>query len=137
METQTATISNEQLMIFKEILLAKIMDEFAIKHLSGNLMDTIETEYSEDGVKVIIPAKTYNMLLYQTKGVIMHTSHGSYASKIDEEGTHFYVYPHGTRKGAKLIHPNNHKGWVDKVIKEAIQDWLGQLDRMEGKVVEQ
>jgi len=131
-----AAVNNEQLLIFKEILLAKIMDEFAIKHLSGNLMDTIEVEYGDGDIKVVIPAKTYNMLLYQTKGVIMHTSHGSYASKIDEEGTHFYVYPHGTRKGAVLVHPNNHKGWVDKVIKEAIRDWLSQLKNMKGTVTE-
>lgn len=116
-------------------ILDKFKEEFAIKHLSMNLVNTIEVHNNPDGIQIVIPAKTYNMLLYQTQGVVVHTSHGSYASKLDKEGSQFYVYPNGARKGSKKIKPGNHKGYVDRVINEAINEWMVKLGKFDSKKI--
>lgn len=116
-------ISQRSLELLAQILVKHIQQEFDLKHMSGNLANTIELIAEKDSVKVIIPAQTYNMLLYQTKGVVVHTSHGSYASKLDTTGSEFYVYPYGGRKGSFKVSPHNHRGFVDKVIQEAIEEW--------------
>ena len=116
-------MANSELELLSNIIIRRLKEEFSIKKLSGNLINTITVEQGENDIKINIPAQTYNMLLYQSKGVVVHTSHGSYASKLDEEGSEFYVYPEGTRKGSRLIKPHNHKGYINKVINEAIQEW--------------
>ena len=116
------------------LIVEKLKEEFAIKHLSKNLINTIKVENLGDEIKIHIPARTYNMLLFQTKGVVVHTNHGSYASKLDEEGSQFYSYPKGTRKGSKRISPRNHKGYVDKVINQAIREWSSMIGRDKVKV---
>lgn len=116
------------------LIVRKLKEEFAVKHLSGNLINTIQIEKSGDKIKIYIPAKTYNMLLYQTKGVVVHTSNGSYASKLDEEGSQFYSYSNGTRKGAKRIKPRNHIGYIDRVINSAILEWSSSIGRDKIKV---
>lgn len=121
------SISYEELEQLAFIFQRKIQEEFSIKHLSGNLANTIEIVASDDNIQIIIPAKTYNMLLYQTKGVIVHTSHGSYASKLDKEGSEFFIYPNGTIKGRRKIKPRNHVGFVDKAIRDSIDEWLLSL----------
>lgn len=117
------------------IIVEKIKEEFSIKHLSGNLAKTIEVRNTPEKIEIIIPAKTYNMLLYQTQGVVVHTSRGSYASKLDKEGSQFYSYSNGTRKGSKKIKPGNHKGYVDKVINEAVNEWMTKLGKFDTKKV--
>ena len=109
------------------LIIEKLKEEFAIKHLSKNLINTITVENLGDEIKIHIPAKTYNMLLFQTKGVVVHTNHGSYASRLDEEGSQFYSYSKGTRKGSNRISPRNHKGYVDKVINQAIREWSSMI----------
>lgn len=126
-------VSHEDLEKLAQIILKNIREEFEIKHLSGNLVNTIEVVNTPDGIQIVIPAQTYNMLLYQTKKVVVHTSHGSYASKLDKEGSSFMLYPTGTRKGSHRINPGNHKGFVDKVIESSINEWLGQLQKFEVK----
>jgi len=116
------------------LIVQKLKEEFAIKHLSKNLVNTIKVEKMGDEIKIYIPAQTYNMLLYQTKGVVVHTSHGSYASKLDKEGSQFYSYPNGSRKGSKRVSPRNHKGYIDKVINEAIAEWSSSVGRENMKV---
>ena len=120
-------MGEKELKMLSEIIIRKIKEEFAIKHLSGNLVNTIVVEELGNEIKINIPAQTYNMLLYQSKGVVVHTAHGSYASKLDEMGSEFYSYPQGTRKGSKLVKPHNHKGFVNRVINEAILEWRGLL----------
>ena len=129
-------VSNQELERFANIIIQKIKDEFQVKHLSGNLVNTLEVVIADGNVQVVIPAKTYNMLKYFTQGVVVHTSHGSYASKLDTTGSEFYVYPKGTIKGKKRVAPHNHVGFVDKVIQEATQEWLTGLKNYKGKVTE-
>lgn len=109
------------------IIIKNLQEEFSRKKLSGNLINTIQIEISSDGVSIHIPAKTYNMLRYQTEGVVIHDGRGSYASRLDTTGSEFYVYPNAQRKGAKLIKPHNHIGFVDKVINKSIREWRSTL----------
>lgn len=125
-------MGEKELQMLSEIIVRKLKEEFAIKKLSGNLINTITVEMQSNEIKINIPAQTYNMLLYQRKGVVVHTSNGSYASKLDEIGSEFFVYPEGTRKGSHLIRPHNHKGYIERVISEAITEWRGLIS---GKVI--
>jgi hypothetical protein len=118
-------------------MISKLQDEFQEKHLSGNLIRTVDVIIDEDNIRIEIPAPTYNMLKYQKEGVVVHTNHGSYASKLDIEGSSFMIYPNDSRKGSFRIHPGNHQGFVDKVLKSAIQEWLGQLQDYKGKITEE
>lgn len=111
------------------IIIKNLKEEFRIKHLSKNLINTIQIESYSDEIKIHIPAKTYNMLMYQTKGVVIHTSNGSYASKLDEVGSEFFLYPNGTRKGSYKIKPHNHKGYIERVINKSIQEWKNTLTK--------
>ena len=122
-------ITHELLEKFADILVRNIKSEFSIKHLSGNLVNTLQVVNEKDNIKVIIPAQTYNMLLFQTKRVVVHTNHGSYASKLNDEGSSFYIYPNGTRKGSYKIHPGNHKDYLDRVIAQSVQEWVAQLGK--------
>ena len=119
-------ISQRSLELLAQILVKNIQEEFEIKHMSGNLVNTIELIAEKDSVKIIIPAQTYNMLLYQTKGVVVHTNRGSYASKLDTQGSEFYIYPYGTRKGSFKVSPHNHVGFVEQVIEKSLSEWASQ-----------
>lgn len=115
------------------IIQEKLKEEFADKHLSGNLINTIKIENNVDEIKIHIPAQTYNMLKYQQEGVIIHTGHGSYASKLDTVGSEFYIYHKNTRKGSFKIKPHNHIGYIDRVINKAIKEWRqGKDAKVEG-----
>ena len=118
-----------------QTIIEKLKKEFEIKHMSGNLINTIEIHTTPDTIAIRIPARTYNMLLFQTKGVVVHYGNNSYASKLDDEGSSFMTYPTGTRKGAKRVSPGNHKGYVDKVINEAVDEWMARQGRFTSKTV--
>lgn len=120
-------IGETELALLASIIVRKLKEEFDAKHLSGNLINTMKVTSVGNEIQIDIPAQTYNMLLYQSKGVVIHTSHGSYASKLDEEGSSFMVYPQGTRKGSYRISPRNHKGYIDTIIDSSIAEWQGLL----------
>lgn len=113
-------IGKEELQKLADIIVLKLKEEFQIKHLSKNLINTIKITNEGNQIQIEIPAQTYNMLLYQTKGVIVHTSHGSYASKLDLEGSSFMIYRTDSRKKSFRISPRNHIGYIDKAINSAI-----------------
>ena len=129
-------VGEKELQDLAEIIVRKLKEEFNIKHLSGNLINTMKIENYGNEIKINIPAQTYNMLLYQMKGVVVHTSNGSYASKLEEEGSKFYKYPNGTRKGSKLVTPGNHKGYIDRVVNMAILEWQNLLQDTKVEKVE-
>ena len=119
-------LSKEDLQELAECVRQAILNEFAMQHLSGNLMNTIKVETDdEDKVQVIIPAETYNMYQYFMHGTIIPNGRGSYASKLNDEGSAFMVY-WGTSANPhrKLVEPRNHIGYIDKVINDAVNDWL-------------
>lgn len=129
-------VSNIDLSALQRIIVDKLKEEFSLKKLSGNLKNTISVEATTNEIQIKIPAKTYNMLLYQTKGVVIHTSHGSYASKLDTVGSEFYAYSKNGRKNSHLIKPHNHKGYIDRIINDAIREWLGTLQGVKLEKVE-
>ena len=120
-------IGEKELEMLANIIVRRLQEEFDAKHLSGNLVNTITVTNIGGEIQINIPAQTYNMLLFQQKGVVVHTSNGSYASKLDEEGSSFMVYPQGTRKGSYRISPRNHKGYIDKILELSIQEWRGTI----------
>jgi hypothetical protein len=117
-------IERNSLRVLADLIVQNIKADFESKKMSGNLMNTIQVLENENGIEIVIPARTYNMLLYQTQKVIVHTSHGSYASKLDKEGSSFFKYPYKTRKGSYRVSPRNHIGFVDKAINQGLDDYL-------------
>ncbi|MCR4661688.1 MAG: hypothetical protein K5765_06815 [Clostridia bacterium] len=116
-------LNHDDLEKLASLVVDKIREEFALKHLSGNLVDTLRIENFDDKIEVIIPAEVYDMLLYQTKGVIVHTGEGSYASTLDENGSELYVYGE-EGNGLVKITPRNHRDFVNKAIQGAINEWV-------------
>ena len=116
-----------ELKLLSEIIVKNLLEEFAMKHLSGNLMESITVETLGDEINIHIPAETYNMLEFFRTGAIVKTYKGSYASKLDEEGSSFNIYPNGERKGSFRANYGNHKGYVERIIRESFQEWQGLI----------
>ena len=115
-------VSDDKLLMLSFIIVKKIKEEFADKKLSGNLLNTINVEQDMDGIHINIPAKTYNMLKFQTEGVLIHTSNGSYASKLDVIGSEFNLY-NEEGKYIGRAKPHNHIGYIERVLLSAIEEW--------------
>lgn len=103
--------------------------EFNTKHLSGNLLNTINIIYNDDNLQIEIPAQVYDILLYKTKGVVIPVGNKSYASKLNDEGSNFYI-------GKYHIRPGNHKYYIDRIIDESIEEWLSQFDASDWSITE-
>ena len=110
----------DELELLGKIILRKLNEEFDLKHLSGNLIRTIRVESSSDEIKIHIPAEIYDVLEYKRRGVVVPTGEGSYASKLDIEGSSYMV-------GSKRYSPHNHIGYINKVVNEAIEEWSHRL----------
>jgi len=111
-------ISLEDKELLAEIIVANLQEEFINKHLSGNLLDSINIEVDEasGNVKVIIDAPVYDMLEYLKHGTIVHTNRGSYASSLNEYGGQIL----NKRTG-------NHIGYVDMAIMKSVRTWKETL----------
>lgn len=116
-----------ELQLLSSLIIKNLKEEFAIKHLSKNLINTIKIENSDNEIKIYIPAQTYNMLEYKRNKVVVYTSHGSYASRIDEDGTSFMIYRGDTKKRSFRYHTTNHIGYINRVIDKSIQEWSGMI----------
>ena len=99
------------------IIIKNIEEEFAIKHLSHNLVDTIKIEYGNNEIKIHIPAEIYDVEEYKTKKVIRYIGKGSYASSLDKKS-------------------DNHTGYIDRIINNSIQEWLGLTGNVQNAKVE-
>ena len=117
----------------RDIIIRNLQEEFQEKHLSGNLINTIKIENLGDKINIHIPAQVYNMSLYQSQGVVVHTGRGSYASKLDKTGSEFYIYPNRGSKGSFKIKPGNHKGYIDKIIDKSIKEWTSTLQGVKAR----
>ena len=118
---------SKELALLSEIIVKNLLAEFEEKHLSGNLMESIRVESLEDEIKIYIPAETYNMLEYFRTGAVVKTYRGSYASKLDEEGSSFRIYPGGKTSNSFKANYGNHKGYIDRVINQSLREWSGLL----------
>ena len=110
-----------------EIVLA-LKKEFQEKHLSKNLIETMYVVDLGDYIEIHIPAPTYNMYQYFMNGkVVIPNGKGSYASRLDIEGSAFMAYwGKKSNPNRKLIEPHNHVGYLSKCINEGISNWVGK-----------
>ncbi len=116
-------LTDSQLELLANLIKEEIRSDFSEKHMSGNLMDTISVSKSRGGYRVRVPAEIYNMYQFQMHGVIIPTGSGSYAERLNESGSAFYVYKRSG--GRKFVRPGNHVGFVEKAIVKAISRWKG------------
>ena len=116
-------VGETELELLASLIVQKLSEEFSVKHLSRNLVRTIKVESLGDEIKIYIPAQTYNMLLFQLEGVVVHDRRGSYASSLDENGGEYYT------KGGKKVKSTYHKGYIDKIINQAIAEWSSMVGR--------
>lgn len=112
-----------------ENIYKQVRREFAKKHMSGNLAKTMHFHKTNNGYVVTIPAEIYNMYQYQMHGVIIPTGKGSYASRLDKEGSKFFIYD--KKGGRRWIEPKNHIGYVDESIRKAINITFKRKKRVE------
>lgn len=125
-------LSKQEIEKLGELIAQKLQIEFQDKHLSGNLANTIQlVRVSDNTIQVQIPAETYKMYQWFAHRVVIHDGKGSYASELDLEGSSFMAY---TKKGRFLVKPGNHKGYIDKVINEAVQEWMANLTDLQAKI---
>lgn len=115
-------LTDAQVQLLAEYIKAEIKEDFAEKHLSGNLMNTIFVSKTPDGFQVEIPAEIYNMYQFQMHGVVIHTGKGSYANQLDTTGSEFFSYKKGG--GRVWVTPHNHKNYIETSIRRAITKWL-------------
>lgn len=102
----------------------EIRSDFEGKHLSRNLMDTIRVTKTEGGFDVEIPAEIYSMYEYQVHGAIVFTGEGSYAERLNAEGSAFWSYrKDGSRR---WVAPGNHVNYADEAVRRAVYRWIGK-----------
>lgn len=66
---------------------AGIYQDFLLRHLSGNLMGTMEIVYTEEDAKVRVPAVRYDLKKWnKDKIVVSQPWRGSYASAVNDTG---------------------------------------------------
>lgn len=112
------------------LIRSKIREGFATKHLSKNLMDTIQVRKTDSGYEVDIPAEIYNMAQWWRHRVIVYNGNGSYAQQLDSEGSKFFIY-YGNKR--KWVEPRNHINFAEEAIMSAISEWMAQ-NGYEGEV---
>lgn len=120
------TVSKKDLQTLANLIYENIKADFEDKHLSGNLLNTIQVTNSDTGIKIEIPAEIYNMYLFFSKGVVVHTGKGSYASELNDKGSAFTAYSQKTGKRYRIT-PHNHIGYIDNAINNAITTWTNMM----------
>lgn len=89
-----------------------IYQDFAIRHVSGNLMNTLEVIFDEDVVKVRVPAVRYDQKEWnKNKAIIPQPQEGSYANEVDISGGY----------------SRTHQSYADRAIGIAISEVMGLL----------
>lgn len=89
-----------------------IYQDFAERHVTGNLMNTIEVIYGEDEVRVRVPAVRYDQKEWsKSKAIILLPHEGSYANQVDVTG------------GWSRTHQN----YADMAITSALNSVLGMM----------
>lgn len=129
-------VADEDVLLFANLLVEYIKEDFEDKHLSKNLINTIQIEKTNDGMAVIIPAEKYNMPLFLREGVVVSSGTGSYASSLNETGSIIRLPGSGPgRPREKKI--GHHIGYVEKAINKALETWQGMMqDKYEIKNVQ-
>lgn len=98
-------------------IIKDIRQEFADKHLSMNLVNTMQFHVDPTGVVIKIPAQVYDQGIFIKQGAVVYTSNASYADALDKEGS--YVLGR---------HIGNHVGWVNKCVEKGVMRWIKDKD---------
>ena len=96
---------DEMLEKLSSIIYKNLQEEFAIKHLSYNLIRTIRIAKGLNDIQIHIPAEIYDIGEYKKNKIVRYTGTGSYASSLDEDS-------------------KNHTDYIDRVINKSIMEWL-------------
>ena len=111
---------------FADEVIMFIMKDFRDLHLSGNLTNTLTVEREGlNKVTIRIPAQIYDMYKYLKEKVIIYTGQGSYASRLNDEGSYIFK---------KYI--GNHIRYIDSSISLAMMNLENKIkaDNLEYKV---
>lgn len=80
-------MTDNELQRFARLIYQGIYQDFALRHLSGNLMNTLQITAGPNEVKVIIPAVRYDWGAWNKQKAIIYTpEEGSYAESVDIGG---------------------------------------------------
>lgn len=113
-------ITREMKRVLAELIINNIKSEFADKHLTQNLVNTLKIVETDEGIEVHIPAPKYSWKAWWQNKVIKPTYKGSYAQFLNSEGSIVWYY---NSKGRKLKKIGNHIGFVEDVIHASINQW--------------
>ena len=92
---------------------SNVYQDFALRHLSGNLMGTMEVVYGDEDAKVRIPAVRYDLKRWNKDKVIVYEPwRGSYAASVDVYG--------GFSK--------THQQYAERAVIAAIRQVMGMSD---------
>ena len=104
-------VTNELKKELALIIIELIKQEFKIKHLSMNLVNTLKVYRTEsDSWVVEIPAEMYDISKFKKDGSIIYTKKGSYASKVNDTGGF----------------SGTHNNYIDRCINKALQIWMSK-----------
>lgn len=104
-------MTDSELIVLATRIRDKIRENFAIVHLSENLINTIKINRTTLGFEIEIPAEMYDIQKYMQQGVIVYTGEGSYAQQVNITG--------GFSK--------KHKNYIEDAIREGIEIWLKEM----------
>lgn len=100
-------ISEEAKQELANLIINNLKKDFDFIYLSHNLADTIYLEETENGLQIHIPAKMYDLGLYEKERVIKYTGKGSYANEVELYGGF----------------SGKHRNYVLRAINDAIRVW--------------
>lgn len=110
-------LQKEDKELLAQLIIRNIEANFAVKHISKNLIKTIKVEFKDNGDFFIdIPAQIYDLKLWNEKKAIVYSGKGSYANLVNKTG--------GFSK--------THKNYVEIAIDNAIVQWLPMIKEKYG-----
>ena len=106
-------ITFEQASELADMIVAELKEEFKVKYISHNLINTIKVDYSNDKIIIDIPALKYDIEEYFKTGTIKYIG-GSYDEDLEATGGF----------------SGEHKNYLYKRIMKAVKMWQekNQLD---------
>lgn len=104
-------MTDNELQRFAQMIYQGIYQDFAIRHLSGNLMGTMRIEAGPNEVRISVPAVRYDWKSWnKEKSIVYRPELGSYAEAVDVYG--------GFSK--------THQNYADRAIFAAIRTAMGE-----------